>query len=814
MDDQMGDAFGVRVAGLPADGLEELRFTRTWALVDEILAEDHAEAGRGHHGEPGDEPDDDDQDDEPDGGPYGAGGHRFGRDPYGAPVEEGDDGDGWADEAPGALAEALAAELADRADALRSLGGDDAFLRGLACASPGLSATMESWLARPGAVPRRPRLARLARNVARAASTASPHAAFTINGLGRWADTGPALTPASELRWSAVPEVDLATVRRVWAALAERPALREAVRVRVNPSLWQEDGRLWFLGAGSRAGDGDEGGGSGGGRSAGGPFREPVEAPAPAAVLAEPAVAGALAWVRATPEPTVGALERAVAEPGVVKRLLDLGLLERLRPFADQALDPLADLAAWVEEVLPGDSPDRPWLPNALREAVEATYGERIRPVAGWLLARLGDTVGLGERGVRLETAVSTAPPAVCGRAAWQPVLRDLDAVRRLAAVFDPDLPVKLTAAEHFVERHGAEASVPFLAFYRDAPAACADLRALLDRTGPPGGSPGRRVARLRRETWNALYASPPDERGVLVADPDIVEKMAVSWPAYVRPPGSITCYGHLTAGPEFVLSTVTTGYGRGAGRTRHLLARAGVSVPDGTRQPVAECLGSFGNHLNLRPASAVGVDYPFTVTDGAELSLTDLRVSYDPGTLLLVLTGADGEPVRPAHLGMSAPRALPPAWSFLVRVFGEPMGLAPVPWRSAAAVDEVQARPRLQLGRVVLARAGWRMPVAELPVPYEGESDAAFVLRTARWLERHGIPRRFFVRFGSGRRAARRPFYVDVTDHFLLLAMARSAAGKDGNVVLEEALPDPADAPSYGVHGRRVTEYALDVSG
>ncbi|NUW41348.1 lantibiotic dehydratase [Nonomuraea rhodomycinica] len=790
MDGQTGDVFGVRVAGLPSDGLEELRFTRTWALVDEILAEERGE-------EPREGPEDEDDEDD---------GRAFGRDPYGAPVLDGDDGEeggGWADEAPGALAEALAAELGDRADALRSVAGDDAFLRGLACSCPRLSATLEGWLARPGAVPKRPKLSRLARNVARTAATASPHAAFTISGLGRWEDAGPAVTPADELRWSAVPEVDLGTVRRVWAALADRPGLREAVRVRVNPSLWQEDGRLWFLGAARGAGEAD-----------GRPFREPREAAEPVAILAEPAVAGALAWVRATPEPTVGALERAVAEPGVVGRLLALGLVERVRPFADQALDPLADLAAWVEEVLPGDSPDRPWLPTALREAVQATYGERIRPVAGWLLARLGDTAGLGERSVRVETAVSTAPPAVCGRGAWQPVLRDLDAVRRLAAVLDPDLPVRITAAEHFVERHGADASVPFLAFYRDAPAACADLRALLDRAGPAAGSTARRINRLRRETWDALFASPPDEQGVLVADPDIVDKMAVSWPAYVRPPGSVTCYGHLTAGHEFVLNTLTAGYGRGAGRIRHLLSRAGVSVPDGPRRPVAECLGTFGNHLNLRPASAVAVDYPFTVAEGAALSLTDLRVSYDPATLLLVLTGPDGEPVRPAHLGASAPRALPAAWSFLLRVFGEPVGLAVAPWRSAAAVDEVQARPRLRLGRVVLARAGWRMPVGELPVPYDGEGDAAYVLRTARWLERHGIPRRFFVRFASGRRAARRPFYVDVTDHFLLLAMAHAAAGKDGNVVLEEALPDPVDAPVYGAHGRRVTEYALDVSG
>uniref|UniRef100_UPI0019666544 lantibiotic dehydratase n=1 Tax=Nonomuraea lactucae TaxID=2249762 RepID=UPI0019666544 len=449
MDYRPDEAFGVRVAGLPAAGLEELRFARTWELVDELLD------------------------------------------------MEGEPGDG--------LAELLAAELTGKMEVLRRLAGDDAFLRGLACSRPALSARLESWLASPDAVPKLPVLARLTRHVARAAATTSPHAAFMISGLGRWADDGPAEAPAGRLRWKAVAEIELGTVWRIWEALSRRPGLREAVEVRINPSLWQEDGRLWFLGAGERE------------ALAGLPCGPTPSGSSQAGLPAEPTLAGVFAWLGATTDPTVGALERAVASPGLVERLLGIGLLERRRPFADQALDPLADLAAWVEEVLPGDSPDRPWLPTALREAVEATYGERIRHVAGWLLARLGDKAsdggeaapvpgdGVGVEGdgkvrlahasVRLETAVSPEPPVVCGRPAWRPVLRDLDTVRRLAGVFDPDLLVKLTAAEHFLERYGADASVPFLRFYRDAPASSPGLRALLDRGAAPDSPAARQLA-------------------------------------------------------------------------------------------------------------------------------------------------------------------------------------------------------------------------------------------------------------------------------------------------------------------------------
>ncbi|MEV0596751.1 lantibiotic dehydratase [Nonomuraea cavernae] len=725
MDYRVGEVFGVRVAGLPVGELDALRFARTWELVDGLVAN-------------GEEPDTE-------------------------------------------LSRVLAAETAGRTEALRLLACDEDFRRGLAAANPVLSAELDGWLARPDEPPERAVLARLVRYAARLATRTSPDAPSTISGLGRWDDDGdaPAATTSDELRRCVVPESDLATVGRIWDALATRPGLREAVRVRVNPSLRQEDGWLWFLGSG--------------------PEETPVRMPA------EPMLAGLLSWVRNTSDPTVGGLERAAASPGLVARLLAAGLMERRRPFADQSLDPLADLAAWVEEVLPGDSPDRPWLPTALREVEQAPY-ERIRDVTGWLLARLGDQTELTVRNVRLETAVSPEPVAVCGRAAWEPVLRDLDTVRRLAAVFDPDLPVKLALAEHFVRCHGERATVPFVRFYHDAH--------LVDRDSVPAGPAVRELARLRRETCEILYGGSPDERGAIVAAPDLVDKMAAAWPKHLRPPGSITCHGHLLPGPEFVLDSVTAGYGRGIGRIRHLLALAGADTPAVEPRPVAECLGGFGAHLNLRPSSGVTVDYPFTVTGWPGPPVADLHVSYDPGSLRLLLSDGDGNPVRPAHLGLAPEATLPPAWSFLVRVFGEPCVALPDPWEIGGSAEEPHAWPRLRVGRVVLVRAGWRMSAADLPVPVAGEPDAAYLTRTARWLERHRLPHRFFARLAGARPGSlRRPFYVDVTDHFLLLSLARAAARRGGPVVLEEALPDPAAAPSYGPHGQRVTEYTLDIS-
>ena len=101
-------------------------------------------------------------------------------------------------------------------------------------------------------------------------------------------------------------------------------------------------------------------------------------------------------------------------------------------------------------------------------------------------------------------------------------------------------------------------------------------------------------------------------------------------------------------------------------------------------------------------------------------------------------------------------------------------------------------------------------MPAAHLPARVKGRSDADFLLELARWRDRHGIPRRCFVRTTGRRDPSRKPVYVDFASWHLLPSLPHGA-GTD--VIFEEALPDPADAPRHGGHGRRVTEYVFELS-
>lgn len=124
-----------------------------------------------------------------------------------------------------------------------------------------------------------------------------------------------------------------------------------------------------------------------------------------------------------------------------------------------------------------------------------------------------------------------------------------------------------------------------------------------------------------------------------------------------------------------------------------------------------------------------------------------------------------------------------------------------------------------------MLTRAAWSLPAEQLPLRGKGESDAAHLLRVARWRDQHGIPRQCFVRVitpagGAGQDRslgkARKPLYLDFTNWFVLTAFERSIAQReslDAVVVFEEVLPNLADAPRYGEHGQRVTEYIFELS-
>ncbi|MFD0473634.1 hypothetical protein ACFQ0B_39280 [Nonomuraea thailandensis] len=473
----------------------------------------------------------------------------------------------------------------------------------------------------------------------------------------------------------------------------------------------------------------------------------------------------------------------------------------------------------------------------------------------------------------------SAVMPGVAGRlnaTAWRGVCDDLDAVRGLLGLFDPDLPVKIAATAFFLDRHGTGGRIPAVDLYREihreAPGAggallramlrdpVAGLRALPDAEPPPGLT---RLTELRRGFWERLGAGPQDtEPGTHSPDPGVpgvpggsrehqsahlnsrgadlspqdadlgpqdadlspqdadlslqgagpgarepvdltavrLRALAREWPDFVRPPGSICAYLQAVPGPggvRAVVNSISAGYGRGLSRLHRLVTLAGGDAPpaDGLRAAqgdvmVAECRGLVGGGLNVRPATAdLALDHPFTAPDAhlPSVAPADLTVGHDPACDRLVLFDRAGRPVRPVHLGMTAQYWLPPWLQFLVRVFGEPSTAMVPGWvfrtRSEPPAEGVVERwPRMDVGRLTVARAVWRLRAARSRCRPRARVRRPTCPGWPGGWRRTGCPAGSSPAWWTwgGLLAGllskdRKPMYVDVTDPLLLAGFVRT---------------------------------------
>lgn len=851
----MDPVFGVRIAGVPADRIVELRWVRTWTKMDEILRlSGHLTAtaatlcetlyeliGDNHH---------------PHLKPLLV---TLRRDLFAQrkpktrvwspvvraalPADLVTEIGHWLSgldrlaameaELPGVLT----AETSDRTEALRAMVALPEFQFGVAHSSTTLSAKLTEWLAGGTVAPTRKVILRLARYLARAAMKTSPYATFTASGLGGW-DAHADVLRTGELHLHGVAEIDRRLLKEVWRSMTARPETRGAVRLRTNPSAVEEAGRVVFLGPGPT---------------------EPINS-----VTASTTLRTLLDLFREADGATVCEARRRLLgeQPDPVQaaeltqfvdRLIDCGLLECLAPFHEFSAEPVERLVEW--------SATRTMAPPELRELagvvrrypVLTALEDRMR----WqdhlrtLAANLGGTIGrsLPALAVARPNCVISGVPTTFGLPAWQHISADLNAARQLLTVFDRSLPLKIAAADYFLDQYGdRDATVPFLSFYQhinDPATTPTTLMRIVRRLLPYPKEQAleplrdedcpriRTLARLRSATWAAVDALHGDER---VLTSEVIDRLTADLPRLARPPEALSCYVQIaTIDGKTVLVTnaISAGRRRGTGRIEYLLDKAGIRSPDrGTPQctPATASLTEFqwsgDTNLNLRPLTQRSIGYPFSDhdPDTSALRLSDLAVAYDSERELLRLLAPDGSIVRPVHRGLLAETMLPPAQAFLVQVFGLNTtqmlpgwalrrGLRPP---SAAGIEHI---PRLRAGSVVLARRCWRMRAGELPTPAAGEGDTGYLLRLARWLSDQGIPRRFYLRVlrqGSARdflaSKSRKPLYVDATNWFLLQDMLRALPQDAQFVVLEEALPDVADIPSYAGAGKRATEFIVDL--
>ncbi|WP_091433993.1 lantibiotic dehydratase [Micromonospora yangpuensis] len=537
-------------------------------------------------------------------------------------------------------------------------------------------------------------------------------------------------------------------------------------------------------------------------------------------------------------------------------RLVEIGLVEIRPPFADQAADHLHDLRAWLGPDAPAAGPLR-----ALADALD-TYPapgtgacrrrelhHRIRTEFETVSGQVGGPP-LPARNLFRENAVFTADPVRLGGPAWRPAVADLHVVHRFLALFQHSTVVRLVAHRIFVDRYGAHARVGLLTLHRElsrltvdaAPAtALAELAGLLHPGEPPDPAGStlaevRLLHRLRQEALATLWAGPETGQDGITVDPARVRALAAGWPPWVRPAPALACFVQQVPaadGLRLVLNGVGAGHGAVRSRVHRLLAKVAPEAADPVDPPgstalsgpdpagyLAELTGLFGSNVNLRsPAVGFEICHPGMVSarpPQQRIPLDDLVVTPDAATPGLRLRRrSDDGAVRIAYTGMMAGARLPRLARFLVHLFGDvPNAAAPTAQIFTGTPEHptgtVRRRPRLSIGRVTVSRASWRVRADLVPGRAKGVDDAGYLLTLAAWFAEHRIPQRSYVT--ASRPAPVKPVYLDLANVPLVRLFERLLRGPDAVLTFQEALPQLADAPSYGTEGRHVTEYVVEI--
>ncbi|WP_437714458.1 lantibiotic dehydratase [Sorangium sp. So ce448] len=214
-------------------------------------------------------------------------------------------------------------------------------------------------------------------------------------------------------------------------------------------------------------------------------------------------------------------------------------------------------------------------------------------------------------------------------------------------------------------------------------------------------------------------------------------------------------------------------------------------------------------------------------------LPLRDLSLRFDAAAVELRLRSRRlGREIEPIHLGFLRDAALPDP-HFLLRALSPRLRDDTVAERAdlynvldrldlARGVAPAPRRPRLTVGRVVVERARWAIPVSAIPRKESKQPYASYFRAIARLRRELDLPSRGFARY-VGREVAGYGFtetnmYVDWESPFTLIGLARLLGGpgdvRSGYLVFTELLPEP-EASWLRLDGRpHAAELLVEIDG
>jgi hypothetical protein len=745
--------------------------------------------------------------------------------------------------------------------ALKDAAGAPAFRQGLWIANPSFARTLDAYLQADDAhLNRKLRQAErtLLLYLLRTIHKTSPLSTLTRVSVGQLVDGGPDGAP----RWTSwtprqAARPNVAALARIARALSADLAAHPGLRLAVQEGACRKQGRVHYTKRSETA------------LSKGGPMHSTV----------------AEARSSLTLSSSLTVLLDLLAELGALRVgcLVDL-LGERLEMAPAQAADYLQRLVNQGLLVVDGlrrcTFEDAPWerFADTLEESGEAALAQAaaaLRTVQQ-LVNRFA-AAPAAERGALLQAvheqlsqalqlagAEPTPPQPVlyedasastglvaASRAAWQAPLDQLGEVQKLLGLFDPMLVSRLTLRSLFRKRYGdggvCHDIAEFSDFFHDS-----FYRAVSATARSSNGPFGRGTlnalklqevsaiqdaqAELSAEV-EALYAGAgaADEIALPEALVRRLGERAIGWQQWMT-----NAFFVQPAGSRLVLNRIYAGGGCTFGRFAHLydgaaqqpvqqLLRSSLDQLHGAGVMLAELQGGHDSNLNLHPllteAELVLPGERGSAGAGQRIALAELQIRHDAARDQLYLYCERLQKrIVPLYLGMLYPLILPELQTLLLH-FAPPAILRTDVFAGRAADSDAIVRlPRLRYRQVVLERARWLVPAAQLPQRAGGESDYRYLRRLSAWRQEAGLPRQAYVKIlgtavaGANQQIGgygfgNKPVYIDFHQPLCLGLFEHLMTDARGRVQFTECLPDAADALTAPDGARHTHEFIFELT-
>lgn len=745
-----------------------------------------------------------------------------------------------AEQAGEALLQCEADEASER---MQRWAAQTTFQQGLSLASASLSEKLREYL-RTSPASQKGRLRKLESSLAmylsRAATKASPFSHFTYVAQGGWAGGvagGQAWrTEGGAPRSASIAAVNQALLTRLAAALAEHPAFRPYVTLRINPVLRIESDRYLAYGNLDQSGN----------------SRVAFTAERLVAVPRSPEIDHLLEALQERPCTWAEASQLFGTDhqdevESLLEVLVQVRILEATWLVPDTQPDYLAVLAQSLAHIT---DPLASEMCGTLQRlaALSRTYATASAAERLLLQNQVSELLGTAFALVEKEPGV-IAPPQLFEDATWAESslqadqghwadgLQGLASLERILPLFDRWRQGALAVRDLFISQHGVGGTCDdLLAFLLSAQEAFPFIGGGEIRISSMVPAEIEAIEQLQAAFLDGLRATSAQAiDGEAELDPAWLEGLAAQIPPSLLtfPGGHGYLVQPLPGHGRFVLNEITGGVGRGPARYLYLvdggqageftaLVRSHLHAHLAPGQRYLELPGAFGFNANRRPPLAdrtllyPGVDPACPPEE--QVRLDQLRLRHCPSRNRLVLEHRETQeemiPLNAAALTFPLCPALFRALALLC-----PVGNVNPPLRSLledaaerADGSETLSFPRLRLGGMILQRRAWLVPKAEIPIRPKGATDFAYFLQVERWRAQLGLPDKVFIRTtldpagvwfrsilpgdeqpaGDGRDMSRKPQYLDFSSALLVRIFEKHLQTVSDWLLIEEMLPGP----------------------